>query len=170
MTLRIKRNKDYTLLWCIVVAALLCFGQVLGSVPMLLACLLGFLILITVSAYRAMTLPVLLFFLPWAPLLKIAPGTVSFYTIALIIACGVVFWKKKFTLNIYCAGLALILVAVTLISKLLDGSGLSAVYILFCFFLFLFPVVMGEYREKADFLFECPNEERRFRQCKLKPL
>ncbi len=151
MVLRIKRNKDRTLTGCGLIAALLCVGQVLGSAPVLLACLLCFLMFVAVTAYWGIASPVLMFFLPWAPLLKIAPGTVSFYTFALIIVCGITFWKKRFPLNIYCTGLALLLVAITLLSKGVSGYGLSADYILFLFFLFLFPVMMSELREKVNF-------------------
>lgn len=151
MILKIKRNKDRTLFGCVVIAALLCLGQVMGSTPMLLACLLCFLLFAAVAAYRGKASPVLLFFLPWAPLLKLAPGTTSFYTFALIIVCVIVFWKKRFAPNIYCALLALPLVAITLIAKALGGYSLSADYILFVFFLFLFPVVIGELQENVEF-------------------
>ena len=151
MKLRIKRNKDRTLLACIVVAALLCLGQVLGSTPVLLACLLGFLLVVAVAAYRGKASPVLLFFLPWAPLLKLAPGTFSFYTFALIVVCVITLWRRHKALNFSCILLGLLLLVFTLVSKLVEGYGLAASYMLYMFLLLLFPMVMEEITERVDF-------------------
>lgn len=151
MKLRIKRNKDRSLLACIVVAALLCLGQVLGSTPVLLACLLAFLLVVAVAAYRGKASPVLLFFLPWAPLLKLAPGTFSFYTFALIMVCGIALWRRQKTLNFSCVLIGMLVLALTLVAKLIHGYGLSASYMLFMFLLLLFPMVMEEVRERVSF-------------------
>lgn len=151
MILRIKRSKDPTLLICLAFAAWLCLAQVLGSTLVLLACLMCFLMYVAIAAYQGKASPVLLFFLPWAPLLKLAPGSLSFYTFSLILVCAVTFWRKRFAVNIYCVLLAIPLTVITLLSKALDGSGLAASYILFIFSLFLFPTIMGELRSKVDF-------------------
>lgn len=152
MVLRIKRSKDPSLVISFAIAAWLCLAQVLGSMPVLLACLMCFLMHVAIAAYQGKASPVLLFFLPWAPLLKLAPGSLSFYTISLILSYAVTFWRKRFTVNIYCVLLALPLTVITLLSKALDGSGLEASYILFIFSLFLFPTIIGELRGKVDFL------------------
>lgn len=151
MVLRIKRSKDRSLLVCMAIATWLCLAQVLGSMPVLLACLMCFLMYTALAAYQGKASPVLLFFLPWAPLLKLAPDSLSFYTFSLIAVCVVTFWKKRFAVNIYCVLMAIPLTALTLFSKMLDSSGLSASYILFIFSLFLFPIIMDELRDKVDF-------------------
>lgn len=152
MVLRIKKPKDLNNLICCVLLALgLCLAQVTGSTPLVLACLSGFLVLMALGAWYGSCTPLLLFFLPFAPLLKLAPGSVSFYTLALVAVCGVTFVKRKFALNVYCLVIALVLAVLTFMARLLGGNGLSLGYILFLFMLVLFPSVMAELRQNVDF-------------------
>lgn len=151
MVLKIKRSNSPYIWGCLAVAALLCLAQVLANSILLPVCIAAFLLLCAYSAVAGFSTPVLLFFLPWSPLLKFSPGSITFYTLALILVCLICFARKGFAVNGYCAALALPIFGVTLIAKGLDGTFLSASYILFIFSLVLFPIVMSELREKVDF-------------------
>lgn len=151
MVLRIKRGSPPYMLYCLLLAAWLCMGQVLGSTMLILPCLAAFLLLTAVAAYKGFATPILLFFLPWSTLLKMAPGTLSFYTFALGIVCIVYLIRKKFRVNIFCVLCTIPVFAVTMLAKLLESYGISNSYILFVFLLAFFPVVAGEIRENVNF-------------------
>ncbi len=151
MVLRIKKPKDLNLIFCILLALWLCLAQVTANSLLILGCLGSFLVLTAWSAWKGRSTPLLLFFLPFAPLLKIAPGSVSFYTLALVAVCIVTFVRRKFTINIGCLVPALALAFLTLIARALEKSGFSMGYILFLFLLVLFPGVLAELRKDVDF-------------------
>lgn len=151
MVLRIKRGAPPYMLYCLLIAAWLCVAQVLGSSLLILPCLAAFLVLAAVAAYKGFSTPILMFFLPWSPLLKMAPGTLSFYTFALAIVCAVCLVRKKFRVNVYCILFAIPIFALTLLSKMLENFSLSNSYILFIFLLALFPLVTGELKGQVDF-------------------
>ena len=78
------KSKILVLAACLLEILWLLFAQVLNNPYILIPCLMCFLALTAWTAIKSMALPVLLFFLPFSALLKIRPGTVSFYTIALL--------------------------------------------------------------------------------------
>ena len=151
MILRIKRGAPPYMLYCLLIAAWICVAQVLGSTILILSCLAVFLLLAAVAAYKGFATPILMFFLPWSPLLKMAPGSQSFYTFALGIVCAVCLVRKNFRVNIYCVLFAIPIFALTMLSKMLENYGISNSYILFIFLLAFFPLVTGELKEQVDF-------------------
>lgn len=136
---------------CLLMASWLCMAQILGSRPLLLACLLGFLLLVAVSGIRKISLPVLMFFLPWSTLLKAGYGGLSFYTFALIVSCIIVTIKQKFVFQRYQIVLTLLILVLTLVSKVVDGETISFSYLMFIFMLFLFPGMAMESDGKYSF-------------------
>lgn len=151
MSIKIKRSNYSYLFFCFLIAAWLCIAQVRGSSLLILTGLGSFLVLAAVSAYKGFASPLLLFFLPWSTLLKIAPGSFSFYTFALLIVCAVRLVCRRFTVNIYCILMAAVIFCLSILSKLLDSSAASNSYILFLFLLCLFPVVAAELRGQVNF-------------------
>ena len=145
-------NKTKYFIACAVIALCLCAAQILGNSLVLLCCLCIFLLTAGWACVRNFTLPVLLFFLPWSQLLRTDPNTFSFYTFALVLVCGISVIKnwKRFRKYHIVAGMGLMLL--TLLSKIIHGSGLSFDYIAFMMMLFLFPVVKEEWvRERYNF-------------------
>lgn len=133
-------------------AIALCAAHVVGSNVLILPCLAAFLVLVGWCCTKNYTLPVLLFFLPWSPILKIAPGSFSCFTFGLVLVCAISVIKKQFRFKRYHVICAVLLMALTLISKLVDGSGLSFDYFAFIMLILLFPVVKEEWtREQYDF-------------------
>lgn len=144
-------NKSYLAL-CIVIVILLCVAQVLGSTMLILPCLAVFLVLVGWSCSHNFTLPILLFFLPWSPVLRTSPLGYSFFTFGLILVCGVSIIKKRFKFRKYPIVAGILLLLLTLISKVIDGTGLAFDYIAFIMLIVLFPVVKGEWTvKKYDF-------------------
>ena len=129
---------------CIMLALLLCATQIMGNTLFVLVCLAAYLLLLGWACIKDFTLPVLLFFLPWAQLLKMNPTSFSFYTFGLVLICGINLLKKT-RFRKYHIIIASALLAVTLFSKMLDASGLSFDYIAFLMLVLLFPVVKDEW-------------------------
>ncbi len=136
----------------IVLVLLLCVAQVLGSTVLILPCLAAFLVLIGWSCSDNYTLPMLLFFLPWSPILKTSPTGYSFFTFALVLICAISIIKKRFHIKKYPIVAGVVLLFLTLLSKVIDGNSLSFDYIAFMMLIVLFPVVKGEWTvKKYDF-------------------
>lgn len=137
---------------CIALSLLLCLGQIMGSGMLILLCLSLYLILLGWGCIQQYTLPILLFFMPWSPILRMNPSSFSFYTFGLVMICCISIVKKRFSLKQYPLVAGILLAFLTLMSKLLDGSSLSFDYIAFLMMIVLFPTVKEEYRiGKYDF-------------------
>lgn len=146
------QKKNYLLL-CILASLGLCVAQISGNPILILGCLAAFLAILFWCCCNDFTLPILLYFLPWATLLKQAPGAYSFYTIGLIIVCLVSVIKKRFSFKRYHLVASILLLILTLFSKLLDNSFLTVNYIAFFMMLALFPVVKEENtKQQYDFV------------------
>lgn len=129
----------------------LCVAQMLGSMILLIPCLLAFLIYVAWAAVKRFTLPVLLFFLPWAPLLKYAPGTISFYTIALLLVFVLVLIREQFRLYPQFIIITAILVSVTVFAKLYYSYSIENSYIIWIAFLLCIPLLSDEIEGNYDF-------------------
>ena len=144
-------NKKY-LLCCFVIVLTLCFAQASGNSLLIFACLAAYMVLAAWCCCYDFTLPILLFFLPWSPILRLSPSSYSFYTFGMVMICLISVVKKRFCLKRYQITAGVILLFLTLLSKLLDGISLTFDYIAFIMMLVLFPTVREEERKhKYDF-------------------
>lgn len=141
------RNKSIYLYLSIVLALALCGAHIVGRSILVLPCLAAFLALIGWCCTKNYTLPILLFFLPWSPILRISPDNFSFFTFGQVLICAISVLKKRFRFKRYHIICAVALVVLTLISKLLDGSQLSFDYFAFMMLILLFPVVKEEWTQ-----------------------
>ena len=91
---------------CSMIVLSLCGAQFLGNHLLILLCCGAFLLLMIGAACKETVFPLLLFFLPWATLLKLSPDGKSFYSIALLLVCG-----------IYCVSYIVLLVLGKIIRK-----------------------------------------------------
>ena len=149
--MEVQIKKGYLII-SITLVLLLCVAQVLGSTVMILPCLAVFLALIGWGCSDNYTLPLLLFFLPWSPILKTSPAGYSFFTFGLVLVCGVSILKKRFHIKKYPIVAGIVLAFLSLLSKAIDGYSLSFDYIAFMMLIVLFPVVKGEWTvKKYDF-------------------
>ena len=113
--------------------------------------MLLFVTLSAVAAFHGFAIPVLLFFLPWSTIIKMAPGGISFYTIALLVVCAIAFFRQGFKFNVRCMLVGLLITFVSLLSKLMDGSSIALSYLMFIFLLMLLPNTTQEIGKFSDF-------------------
>ena len=148
---KISINKKY-LTACILLSLLLCGAQILGSTLAVVACLGLFMILVAISCCYDFTLPILLFFLPWSPILRTNPASFSFYTFGMVLICFISIIKRGFNFRNYQLKAGVVLLLISLLAKLLTGNGLAFSYIAFMMMIVLYPGVKEEWREgKYDF-------------------
>lgn len=145
------RSKFLLILVCLIESIMLLFAQVVNNVWLIVPCLLCFLITIAWAALHGWAIPVLLFFLPFAAVLKINPGAISFYTIALLIVMMTYIVRGYKRISIIHLIPAMCLIALTLIVKTAYGYSLDNTYILFVVSLMLMPFLQREIGEKYDF-------------------
>lgn len=127
---------------------LLCLTQIIGSTLLIVPCLAAFLVFVGWSCSNNYTLPVLLFFLPWSPILRTSPDGYSFFTFALVLVCAISVIKKRFRFKKYPIVAGIVLLFLTLVSKVIDGYMISFDYIAFMMLIVLFPVVKAEWTVK----------------------
>lgn len=140
------------LLVCIALSLLMCVAHVRGSTMMILGVLAIFMALMTYACVTDYAFPMLLFFLPWGPILRLNPQSFSFYTFALMLVCIVSVLKKKFRFKRYHLVVGFLLLPLTLLSKLLGSHMISFDYIAFLSLILIFPVVKEEWTAgKYDF-------------------
>lgn len=126
---------------CLLACLLLVFAQTVGNGFLLLLVLIGCLLLAALACRQGLAIPVLLFFLPWSPLMKLAPGRISFYTIGLLICCALALAQDGMRLTVRQVVLTASLMVLTLTAKILQTGSITNDYLMFVFMLLLFPCV-----------------------------
>jgi len=133
------------MLTCLLLVAALCTAQILGQNMLLLGVMVLFLLLMGWSCSQNAAMLALLFFLPWSPLLRTGKDAFSFYTFGMVLVCAISLLKTQFRFKRYAIVVGMALLLTTLVTKLMDGSGLSFSYIAFLMMIVLFPVVKEEW-------------------------
>ncbi len=145
------RSKTLLLFACFIEALWLLAAQTLNVTAILLPCLVCFLALAVWAAIKNAAMPVILFFLPFATLLKFRPGTISFFTIALLLIYVVYTVTGSRRVKVLHLIPALLLIVLTLIVKTAYGYEIDNSYILFAITLMLVPFLTRELDEGYDF-------------------
>lgn len=145
------RSKTLLLCACFLEVVWLLVAQTLGNTLILAPCLVCFLALVVWAAIKNTAMPVILFFLPFAPLLKLRPGTISFFTIALLAVYAVYTVTGSRRVRVWHLVPALLLVALTLVVKTAYGYDIDNSYILFAVTLMLVPFLSRELDGGYDF-------------------
>ncbi|MBR0447807.1 MAG: O-antigen ligase family protein [Clostridia bacterium] len=129
---------------CFIEAVWLLVAQTMGSMLLLVPCLLCFLALVVWAAIKNVAMPLMLFFLPFAPLLKQSPDTISFFTVALLLVYMVYTVTGSRQARVLHLIPALLLVALTLVVKTAYGYEMDNSYLLFAVTLMLVPFLSRE--------------------------
>ncbi len=145
------RTKSLLLCACFIEAAWLLVAQTLNLAVILLPCLVCFLVLVGWSAIKNMAMPVMLFFLPFSPLLKIRPGTISFFTLGLLMIYAIYTVTGSRQVKVLHLVPAMLLVVLTLIVKAAYNYDIDNPYIMFAVTLMLVPFLSRELEEEYDF-------------------
>lgn len=130
------------------IATALCAAQILGSSILVIGCCIAFLVLVFTGCIHDFTLPITLFFLPWSPILRFSQDSFSFYTVGLVMIAALNAVKNWHRFKRYHITAAILLLLVTLLSKLIDGSSLSLDYICFIMMIAMFPLFREENTSK----------------------
>lgn len=123
---------------CLCIVALVCVTQIMSNTALLLLCLLAFLLFSFWASARSYVFPVLLFFLPWSPLLKLNVGSISFFTIALLLGAAISLVQSKMRIRFYQVALTALIMLTTLMGKVIHGNTVTPDYIVFMAMLLLF--------------------------------
>lgn len=130
---------------CLLLSAALCIAQIIGNYLLILGVLMVFLLLMAWCCSQNAAMLMLLFFLPWSQLLRTGKDSFSFYTFGMVLVCAISIFKTHFQFKRYAILSCILLVLTTLVTKLIDGSGLTFAYIAFLMMVLLFPVVKEEW-------------------------
>lgn len=148
---KIKAKPELFYFSCAVLFAFaVLLAQTTGITVLIVLCLFAFLSLVGAAAWQGFATPVLIFFLPWAKILKISPDSYTFYTVALALVCLITLVRRKFAVNPYGTAAAMLLLVVSLISKAIGGCEISTAYIMFIFMLAFFPMLTDELRGRVN--------------------
>ena len=151
-----RGHAGWMLASCVAISVVLCYGQISNSKAVIGLCLLAFLGVVVLACRKNAVLAVLLYFLPWSPLLRLDNTSFSFFTIALLLVCLLYCVKSRLSFNTYQSVLAFFLVLLTVTAKLLQGNPIQNNYLAFVLMLFLLPGVveggrMGSFKEVTLF-------------------
>lgn len=138
--------RKHALLFCCAQVLLLCYAQIHKNRILILLCLGLFLVQAAYTSVHSYELPVLLFYLPWTALLRFSPGSVSFYTLALLMIGCIKIIKNKFMLQNYYVAIALAIAVLSLLAKIISGYRPANSYLMFLAMLVLFPALNFENR------------------------
>lgn len=147
------RHPILILVGCLVISGAVCYAHILGNTVVLALCLIAFLAYNVYACFKSTIFPVLLYFLPWSPLLKIDINGYSFFTFALIFACLFYFIKGKLSLSVYQVILTSVMVALTIIAKTVQGNSISNSYFVFILMLLLFPCITSKAKNRLSFYY-----------------
>lgn len=145
------RPEGLSMAGCLLLSGMICIAQIMGNSILLLGLLIAFLLLLVWTGENNLVLPVLLYFLPWSPLLKLYSGSFSFFTIGLLTTCVYYQIKTRFSLKLYQIVLPMLLMIITLVGKLLQGNYFSMEYIFFFSMMVFFPCVTRNNTRKDGF-------------------
>lgn len=128
-------------LGCISLSALICLGQITTNRALIATSFVGLLAICVWACMKEKILPVLLYFLPWSPLMKFYKGGISFFTVMLLVSCFVALIKNKMMLNIYQIVLAALIAILTAVAKMVQGNEITNYYLFFIMMLLLLPCI-----------------------------
>lgn len=150
-----KKENVFILFLSIANVLILSVGHILNNNSIILFCLITFFMLLILSP-NSLFLAIVLFYLPWSPIMKLNSDGFTFYTIGLALFFMFLFFTKElldkkglFLLkNLF---LICILFVYTVIVKLFLDYNLSFDYFMFLLMLILIPSYLNMYREKISF-------------------
>lgn len=145
---RAEKEKLFTMrdagafIGCLLIALLLCSVQISGSRMLIAACLALFMVFHFWSCFQGCCFGVLLFFLPWSPLLKLYSGGISFFTLALLVTCLFYLQRNSFRFELSQILLTAGLLLVTMTAKGIQSNSIANSYLFFFAMILLFPCVV----------------------------
>ncbi len=147
--LTVNRN-NILLQLCLLITVVLCLGHVTNNMLIVVAAMVMFMFTIVSTSMSGKALYVLCFFIPWAPLIKFQPGTMSLYSVGLIAVCLFTWIRHRVALQKHVLW-AIPLIVLMFTVKMYFGFGMDNSFILFSILLVLFPVMGLDISKTYDF-------------------
>ena len=149
----VTSNKDHRLIFlCILISGVLCVGHVTVNSLFVTLSIAVYLGCIVWTSMKGKVLYFLCFFIPWAPLMKFEPGTMSFYTIGLIAACLLTWVRYQISLQKYIVP-AVALLAMLFTVRTFYGYGIDNSFIMFGIMLLALPIMGYDLQKTYDFYY-----------------
>lgn len=143
-------GKSRLLLLSLLNVFILSIGHAYNNQVLMYSAILVFLCSLILT-YKNFFLPILLFYLPWATILKTKPNTFTFTSLVIPVILIMIFFakdNKNLKVNF---GFILLFTAYTLLVKLLNGLPLHTPYLLFIIKLFVISLYIRKYKENMTF-------------------
>lgn len=135
---------------CLCISVMLCVGHVTSNRLLVILSMALFMIGIAFTSILGKALYLVCFFLPWAPLIKFEPRTMSLYTVGLIAVCLLTWVRYKFVIHKYILP-AMALVMFLFIVRMFYGARIDNSFIMFSIMLLLFPVMGNDLHKTYSF-------------------
>lgn len=148
-----KKEKLTTLIVSLLNVLLLTLGHAYNSQVLLWGAISVFSVSVMFSP-KGEFLPLMLFYLPWSPVLKTNPHTFTFFSLVVPVVFLVIFFegvKKKWKYKMQYIMLPLFFSAYTLSVKLLNSLSIHFSYLFFIMMLFFIPIYVGNYKKDIHF-------------------
>ncbi len=150
-----KQKNRLVLIFCLLDVLIISIGHVMNSSAIVMGGIFIFFSLLLISR-GAKFLALMLFYLPWSPIMKFNADGPTFYTIAfLLFFCCFLLTKELFERKAVLTLQNLLLVSIitiyTMIVKLVSGYDISLSYVVFLVMLVLIPTYFYLYRSQLSF-------------------
>jgi uncharacterized membrane protein len=135
---------------CALDAAAVALGHNFYLTPVVVASLLFFMGMAVINDTK-LILPLMLFYLPWATIMKVSPGTFSFFSLVsvLILTRLVIKSRKLNNLNALVAGL--LLIAMIILTGVARAEAIPTAFIRFCMVLLMLTWYISDRENYPDF-------------------
>lgn len=145
-----EKDAIRTLILALLNVLLLFIAHLINNQILILGSLVFMILLVLISKSKYF-LPLMLFYLPWSPVLKFAPGSISFFTIAIILMLiKLFFWEKAKVPKKECLIIAILLIFTT-IAKIILGHVYTLDYFVFFIMLLFFVIYCRNYHDELSF-------------------
>lgn len=128
-------------LGCISLSALICLSQITTNMVLIATFFVGLLAICVWACMKEIIFPILLYLLPWSPLMKFYKGGISFFTIMLLVVSLVSLIKNRMSIKMYQIVLTALMAISTAIAKIIQENDITYSYLFFFAMLFLLPCI-----------------------------
>ena len=128
-------------LGCISLSALICLSQITTNMVLIATSFVGLLAICVWACMKEIIFPILLYLLPWSPLMKFYKGGISFFTIMLLVVSLVSLIKNRMSIKMYQIVLTALMAISTAIAKIIQENEITYSYLFFFAMLFLLPCI-----------------------------
>lgn len=142
----IKKNPIFI---AIINIILLSYAHISGNSMILFLCNILFCAIILLSK-KKFFIPLMLFYLPWNPVLKVQPNGYTFYTLIVpLLFIYLILYKKKINLQVVLLTLALVIL--TIVGKMLNQYNFNFSYIYIMMMFLFIPYYYYHYNDELSF-------------------